>query len=67
MIHVCPSQEQMDFWEKIPSEMVLKSNVEEKPSCPLCLLALEQIYNTIKNNKTEVRIFDNLIPQFFLV
>lgn len=54
MIHVCPTQEVMDLWEKIPSEMTLKTEVEDKPSCPLCLLAVTQIYNAIKNDKTEV-------------
>ncbi|XP_051165027.1 prosaposin isoform X2 [Leptopilina boulardi] len=56
MINVCPSQKQLEFWEKIPSEMIIKTEVNDKPSCPLCLLALEQIYNTIKNNKTEANI-----------
>ena len=54
MIHVCPSQELMDLFKKIPSEMVVRTEVEDKPSCPLCLLAVTQIYNVIKNNKTEV-------------
>ena len=56
MIHICPSQDVMDLWEKIPSDMTIKTEVgvEDKPSCPLCLLAVTQIYNAIKDDKTEV-------------
>ncbi|XP_033224393.1 prosaposin [Belonocnema kinseyi] len=60
MIHVCPTQEVMNLWEKIPSEMTLKTEVEDKPSCPLCLLAVTQIYNAIKNDKTEANIVNQL-------
>ncbi|XP_011300553.1 proactivator polypeptide [Fopius arisanus] len=56
MLHICPSQAAMEAWEAIPEEMTLRSNVEEKPSCPLCLLALSQLYNVIKDNKTEESI-----------
>lgn len=58
MIHVCPSNELLNMFEQIPKEMKLESvaeeHVEDKPSCPLCLLAVSQIYNAIKTNKTEV-------------
>ncbi|XP_015590045.1 prosaposin [Cephus cinctus] len=53
MIHVCPSQSFLEAWETIPKEMVLESDVKDKPSCPLCLLAVTQLYNVIKDNKTE--------------
>lgn len=56
MIHVCPTKEMKEILAKIPPEMMMKSEVEDKPSCPLCLLAVTQIYNVIKSNKTEENI-----------
>lgn len=53
MLHVCPSEELLNMWEKIPKQFVIKSE-KDKPSCPLCLLAVTQVYNVIKDNKTEV-------------
>lgn len=55
MMHVCPSAEFLSAWEQIPKAMMIKSEVEDKPSCPLCLLAVGQLYNVIKDDKTEVR------------
>lgn len=56
MIYVCPSKQFIEAWEKIPKELMMKSAVEDKPSCPLCLLAITQLYNIIKDNKTEANI-----------
>ncbi|XP_012276553.1 prosaposin [Orussus abietinus] len=56
MMHVCPSQDAMDVWEQIPKDLMIKTEVEDKPSCPLCLFAVSQLYNTIKENKTEASI-----------
>lgn len=56
MMHVCLSNEFLDAWEKVPKDMMIKSEVEEKPSCPLCLLAIGQLYSMIKENKTEASI-----------
>ena len=56
-MHVCPSEDFMRAWEQIPKTLMMKSEVEDKPSCPLCLLAVGQLYNVIKNDKTEVMRF----------
>jgi len=53
MIHICPSEELLNLWEKIPKHFTITSE-QDKPSCPFCLLAVTQIYNVIKDNKTEV-------------
>lgn len=55
MLHVCPSAELMHIWESVPAKYVLTEK-QKKPNCPLCLLAVSQIYNVIKNNKTEVTV-----------
>lgn len=57
MIRICPSEALLDLLEKIPEQFIVKNKrVQDKPSCPLCLLAVTQIYNVIKDNKTEVLI-----------
>ncbi|XP_043267105.1 prosaposin [Venturia canescens] len=56
MIYVCPSNEFMEAWEKIPKDLMIKSEVEEKQSCPLCLLAVTQLEEMVKNEKTEENI-----------
>lgn len=56
MIHICPSEAFFDILEKIPKGFTIQE-VQDKPGCPLCLLAVTQIYNVIKNNKTEVSNF----------
>jgi len=53
MLHICPSEALLNMWEKA-SKFVTKE--ENKPNCPLCLLAVTQIYNVIKDNKTEVLV-----------
>lgn len=60
MMHVCPSEAALEAWEAIPEEMTLKAEVQDKPSCPLCLLAVSQLYNVIKDNKTEENIVKEL-------
>lgn len=55
MIHVCPSKELMQFFKQIPKGYT-REEVQDKPSCPFCLLAVTQIYEVIKNNKTQVTI-----------
>ncbi|XP_015120734.1 prosaposin [Diachasma alloeum] len=56
VIHVCPSEAAMEAWGAIPRELTLEAEVQNKPSCPLCLLAVTQLYNVIKDNKTEANI-----------
>lgn len=60
VMHVCPSDAAMEAWKTIPKDMTLTTEVQEKPSCPLCLLAVSQLYNTIKDNKTEQNIKNEL-------
>ncbi|KAL6260537.1 hypothetical protein P5V15_008060 [Pogonomyrmex californicus] len=55
MIHICPSEALLNMWEKIPKDFTL-TKVEDKSNCPLCLLAVTQIYDVIKNNRTEANI-----------
>lgn len=55
MIHICPSEAFFDTLEKIPKSFTIQE-VQDKPGCPFCLLAVTQIYNVIKNNKTEANI-----------
>ncbi|KAG7213045.1 hypothetical protein KM043_002376 [Ampulex compressa] len=54
-IHLCPSKELMEMWESVPEHMI-QVEPKSKPSCPLCLLAVQQLYDVIKNNKTEANI-----------
>lgn len=56
MLHMCPTEELMELWRNVPEDYMLVEEVESKPSCPLCLLAVTQIYNVIKDNKTEASI-----------
>lgn len=62
MIHICPSEDLIEIWNKAPKGYIIETH--DKPSCPLCLLALTQIYNTIKDNKTEVIKLDHEIRSF---
>lgn len=55
MIHICPSKEFFDRLKEIPKSFVL-TEVQDKPSCPLCLLAVKQIYEVIKDNRTQANI-----------
>lgn len=55
MIHICPSKEFFDRLKEIPKSFVL-TEVQDKPSCPLCLLAVKQIYEVIKDNRTQVLV-----------
>lgn len=55
MLRLCPTKKFMKLWESIPAKYTLAEK-SDKPSCPLCLLAVSQIYNVIKNNKTEANI-----------
>lgn len=56
MIHACPSDELLDLMKKIPKGFTIEQEEQDKSNCPLCLLAVTQIYNVIKNNKTEANI-----------
>ncbi|KAI4487508.1 hypothetical protein M0804_005657 [Polistes exclamans] len=58
MIKVCPSEELIEIWNEAPKGYIIETH--DKPSCPLCLLAVTQIYNAIKDNKTEMKIKDEL-------
>ncbi|KAI4489481.1 hypothetical protein M0802_011093 [Mischocyttarus mexicanus] len=58
MIHVCPSEELIEIWNKAPKGYIIETG--DKPSCPLCLFAVSQLYNVIKDNKTEGKIRDEL-------
>ncbi|KAJ8674866.1 hypothetical protein QAD02_010652 [Eretmocerus hayati] len=53
MFHICPSAELLEAWKKIPKEMTKVDESGDKPYCPVCLLGVTQLYNNIKNNKTE--------------
>ncbi|EGI61549.1 PREDICTED: proactivator polypeptide-like [Acromyrmex echinatior] len=55
MLHICPSEALLDIWEKIPKEFIITEE-KDKPGCALCLLAVQQIYNAIENNRTEANI-----------
>lgn len=55
MIHICPTEAFFDTLEKIPKSFTIQE-IQDKPGCPFCLLAVTQIYNAIKNNKTEANI-----------
>lgn len=55
-LHLCPSTDLMKMWELAAKKGALQVEEKDKPSCPLCLLAVTQVYNTIKNNKTEANI-----------
>ncbi|XP_071553220.1 prosaposin isoform X1 [Temnothorax nylanderi] len=59
MIRICPSEELLNMMEKIPKQFTITSE-QDKPSCPLCLLAVTQIYSVIKDNKTEANIVAEL-------
>ena len=54
MIHICPSSQLLEAWKQIPKEDVIEHKLEDKPNCPLCLFGVTQLYNAIKDNKTEV-------------
>ncbi|XP_057325757.1 prosaposin [Microplitis mediator] len=60
MVHLCPTQQAMEAWDQIPKEHMLESKIQDKPSCPLCLLAVNQLYTVIKSNKTEENIISEL-------
>lgn len=53
MLHLCPDAKLMALWHSVPAKYMLEEK-KSKPSCPLCLLAVSQIYEVIKDNKTEV-------------
>ncbi|XP_070151642.1 prosaposin [Polyergus mexicanus] len=55
MIHICPSEAFFDKLEQIPKSFIIQE-IQDKPGCPLCLLAVTQIYNVVKDNKTEANI-----------
>ncbi|RLU22887.1 hypothetical protein DMN91_005165 [Ooceraea biroi] len=56
MIHVCPSEDLLRLWKTYS----VQDESKDKPSCPLCLLAVAQIYNVIRNNNTEANIENEL-------
>lgn len=60
MLRLCPTKEFMKLWKSIPAKYTLTEKRVDKPSCPLCLLAMQQIYDIIKNNKTEKNIENEL-------
>lgn len=53
MLHLCPDEKLMELWQSVPTKYMLQEE-KDKPTCPLCLLAMSQIYEAIKNNRTEV-------------
>lgn len=57
MIHLCPSKELLDAVQNLPKNYLIEKKVADKPNCPLCLFGITQLYNVIKDNKTEVYIF----------
>jgi saposin len=59
MIHACPSEAFLDILKKIPKDFTIEE-AQDKPNCPLCLFAVTQVYDVIKNNKTEVLLYGEL-------
>lgn len=55
MLHLCPDAKLMALWHSVPAKYMLEEK-KSQPSCPLCLLAVSQIYEVIKDNKTEANI-----------
>ncbi|XP_076766761.1 prosaposin [Xylocopa sonorina] len=55
MLRLCPTEKLMAVWQSLPAKYMIEET-QNKPSCPLCLLAMTQIYDVIKNNKTEANI-----------
>ncbi|XP_076287600.1 prosaposin isoform X2 [Lasioglossum baleicum] len=55
ILRLCPTKKFMKLWSSIPAKYTLTEKTD-RPSCPLCLLAMTQIYNVIKNNRTEANI-----------
>ena len=55
MLHLCPTERLTQVFDSVPAKYMLE-NEKSKPGCPLCLLAVSQIYSVIKNNKTEANI-----------
>ncbi|KYN34391.1 Proactivator polypeptide [Trachymyrmex septentrionalis] len=53
MIRICPSESLVNMWVDIPKNFISTKN---KPNCAFCLLAVSQIYNVIKGNKTKTNI-----------
>ncbi|KAG5321438.1 SAP protein, partial [Pseudoatta argentina] len=53
MIRICPPESSVNIWEEIPKNFISTKN---KPNCAFCLLAVSQIYNAIKSNKTKTNI-----------
>ncbi|XP_018318384.1 prosaposin-like [Mycetomoellerius zeteki] len=53
MIRICPSDVLVNMWEEIPKNFISTKN---EPNCPFCLLAVSQIYNVVRSNKTEASI-----------
>ncbi|OAD53035.1 Proactivator polypeptide [Eufriesea mexicana] len=49
------SEELMKFWANVPAKYMLEEK-KAKPNCPLCLLAVTQIYEVIKKNRTQENI-----------
>ncbi|XP_001603446.1 uncharacterized protein LOC100119722 [Nasonia vitripennis] len=56
LVAACPTNQQIEAWERIPSEFVKKSSIEDKPNCPLCLFAVSKLYDLVKDDKTEASI-----------
>lgn len=53
-IHLCPSAELLESWAQAHDKEVGVIEQDNKPNCPLCLFGVTQLYNAIKDNKTEV-------------
>lgn len=45
-LHICPARELENRYEPV--------KLTGKPGCPLCLMAVEELYEKLKDNKTEV-------------
>ena len=37
-----------------PKDQAVATKIADRPNCPLCLFAVTEVYNAIKNNQTEV-------------
>lgn len=66
MIHICPSAQLLESWKETDHEKErLEVKLEDKPNCPLCLFGVTQLYNAIKDNKTEVQLL-TFVHRIFL-
>lgn len=70
MLKLCPSGiEDMEVFAPQPINVKInaKSSTTDKPTCPLCLFAVQQVQEMIKSDKSkvEIKFFDNFFVFVF--